>query len=160
MITPSIHPHTFAPTLKAALQRLLDDPLFLPRGGHLGFCLSHRYPCELDKCVSKGIEREELQMRLKGSDAIVSKVCAELGLKGSLKYLVEDTYTTFKKDGQKKQYVAYVMMNYAVDTTHDYIEDDMLDHLRNLGGKLITPIPPADRAEYPELPQEPAVLVR
>ncbi|KAI0727102.1 hypothetical protein C8Q72DRAFT_475640 [Fomitopsis betulina] len=44
-ITPSIHPHTFAPTLKAALQRLLDDPSFLPRGGHLGFCLSHRYPC-------------------------------------------------------------------------------------------------------------------
>ena len=156
----SIHPRTFGPDLKAALQRALDDPSFLPDGGHLGFGLSHRYPIHLERRISEDIGRQllgELELRLKGGDAVVMKVCTELNLKTFLRFLVEDTDMIIRKDGKTKEYIAYVMMDRFVDTHDHLVEEPMRYHLRYMGGQLITPIPPRERSDSLGKPD---VLVR
>lgn len=157
---PSIHPQTFEPNLNAALQRLLADPSFLPHGGHLGFSLSHRYPINLNEWIPEDAGRQmlsDLQTRLKGGDAVVLKVCTELGLKASLKFLLEDTDMTIRKNNREWRYVAYVMMDRVIDTHGDLIDTPMRFHLRDKGGKLITPIPPHERTKSL---REPDALVR
>lgn len=92
--------------------------MFLPNGGHLGFGLIHRYPIDLADFTSDDVEHllGNLQTWLKGGDAIVLKVCtAELELKASLKFVVEDSsYGT-----NYKEYVAYVLMDHAIDNRVD-----------------------------------------
>ncbi|KAH9913016.1 uncharacterized protein B0H18DRAFT_1088222 [Fomitopsis serialis] len=150
---PPAHPFTFGPDLKAVLQRLLEDPTFLPKGGHLGFGLSHRYPVErrMDaRCC-------DLQTCLKGGDAVIMKVCTDLGLKSSLKFLVEDTDMTIRKGGRDVVYVAYIMLDRLVDTHSDMLDGPMRYHLRDMGGRLVTPIPPEYRTNSLSKPD---VLVR
>ena len=85
------------------------------------------------------------------------KVCTELGLKTSLKFLVEDTDIAVRKGGRWLRYVVYVMMDRVTDTYGCVMEEVMRYYLRDQGGKIITPIPPKDRLK----PQEkPDVLVR
>lgn len=158
--SPPVHPQTFGSHLQAVLQRFLEDPSFLPNGGHLGFGLSHRYPVELDEQISadNGLPMlRELETRLKGGDAIILKVCTELGLKASLRFLVEDTNMIVQKDGRRREYVAYIMMDSVVDTYDCVFESPTRYHLRDMGGKLITPIPPHERTKSL---RKPDILVR
>ncbi|KAI0061742.1 hypothetical protein BV25DRAFT_1805391 [Artomyces pyxidatus] len=57
---------------KAAFERLLADPTFLPNGGTLGFGLRHVYP------IKKTLRH--IRSAFKGSDAVVWRVCQELGV--------------------------------------------------------------------------------
>ena len=52
-------PFTFGADLKATMHRLLEDPAFLPKGGHLGFGLSHRYPVELEEQIGEETGRQQ-----------------------------------------------------------------------------------------------------
>ncbi|PCH40469.1 hypothetical protein WOLCODRAFT_162377 [Wolfiporia cocos MD-104 SS10] len=70
---------------KSALQRLLDDPTFLPEGGKLGFNLRHEYPGRPD------MDLQTLLGNLKGADAVIEEVCAELALPSSIKVIMETT---------------------------------------------------------------------
>jgi len=79
-----------ANTFFDALQHLLADPTFLPKGGVLGFDLSHEYP----------VPREyndftlfcDLEDRLKGPDALVLKTCRDLSLPVSIKAVYDNDY--------------------------------------------------------------------
>jgi len=73
---------------KAALSDLLADASVLPQGGPLGFGLHHEYP------VTVKTELSTLNDRLKGSDAIIRRVCSQLSLDTSLKVIYkEDKYS-------------------------------------------------------------------
>ncbi|XP_055334167.1 uncharacterized protein LOC129585491 [Paramacrobiotus metropolitanus] len=61
-------------TFKTGLEQLLADPTFLPQGGLIGFGLQHKYP------VNAQTKLCTLMERLKGSDALVKKVCEQLSL--------------------------------------------------------------------------------
>ncbi|PCH39654.1 hypothetical protein WOLCODRAFT_141348 [Wolfiporia cocos MD-104 SS10] len=67
----------------SAFQRLLNDPTFLPEGGKLGFNLRHEYPGRSD------MDLQTLSGNLKGADAIIEEVCAELALPSSIKVIRE-----------------------------------------------------------------------
>ncbi|KAF5370991.1 hypothetical protein D9615_010009 [Tricholomella constricta] len=61
-----------------ALSKALADPSFLPNGGYLGFGLSFKYPIDLaDGDSTNGHV-------LKGSDAMIIRVCEKLSLAPSL----------------------------------------------------------------------------
>jgi hypothetical protein len=60
---------------KSALSELLADPTFLPEGGNLGFGLLHQYPINR----STG-NLANILSHLKGSDALIHRVCASMGL--------------------------------------------------------------------------------
>ncbi|KZP19358.1 hypothetical protein FIBSPDRAFT_862776 [Athelia psychrophila] len=64
-------------TCKAALLGLLDDSTILPQGGILGFGLHHEY--SFDKSAD-----------LKGSDALIKRVCDQLSLNPKLVCVYED----------------------------------------------------------------------
>ncbi|KAG6847961.1 hypothetical protein H0H93_004611 [Arthromyces matolae] len=68
----------FRETLTAAL----DNPSFLPTGGYLGFGMSFKYPFS---GKSSGWARVDLGIKLKGSDALIYRVCGEASLETSLK---------------------------------------------------------------------------
>ena len=61
-----------------ALKITLQDKDFLREGGTLGFGLQYQYP------VSYRTKTEDLQNRLKGSDAHIWNVCSDLGLNPKL----------------------------------------------------------------------------
>ncbi|KAL1696781.1 hypothetical protein GGG16DRAFT_120992 [Schizophyllum commune] len=63
---------------REALQKLLQDPALLPKGGYLAFGLRFMYPC------NQGMKLQRLRHHLKGADAMVARVCKELGLRGKL----------------------------------------------------------------------------
>ncbi|KAF8956860.1 hypothetical protein BDZ97DRAFT_2079524 [Flammula alnicola] len=65
---------------KSALAALLADPEFLPMGGFIGFGLSHRYPIN-----PATTELSTLARGLKGSDAVLQRICNDLSLELSLK---------------------------------------------------------------------------
>lgn len=73
--------------LSSALQSLLADPSFLLEGGHIGFGLHYKYPMER-KAASADTLRY-LDRCLKGSDAMIFKVCDELKLNAELMLLYE-----------------------------------------------------------------------
>jgi hypothetical protein len=90
------------------LAQLLMDPSFLPGGGNLGFGLRHQYPISYDRDahIAAGEGRYDrledfvterkvlprLEQRLKGWDAIVKRICTNLGLDAHLRviYKTED----------------------------------------------------------------------
>ncbi|XP_055334161.1 uncharacterized protein LOC129585485 [Paramacrobiotus metropolitanus] len=73
------HEHTF----KTGLEQLLADPAFLPKGGLIGFGLQHEYP------VNAQTELRILMENLKGSDALVWRICQQLSLPIQPKFLTE-----------------------------------------------------------------------
>lgn len=77
---PSANETAFATTLSA----LLSDKTFMEKGGYLGFGLQHEYP--LDPKAGLG----NLASCLKGSDAIIQKICSELSLQTMLRVIYED----------------------------------------------------------------------
>ncbi|GLB45317.1 putative 2OG-Fe(II) oxygenase superfamily protein [Lyophyllum shimeji] len=62
--------------LHCALTAALANPDFLPEGGYLGFGLSFKYPIQQAQASSEQV--------LKGSDAVIYRVCKQLSLKASL----------------------------------------------------------------------------
>lgn len=68
--------------LKAAFLRLLSDTTYCRNGGYLGFGLRHEYP---SRCMYSF--PDHLKKCLKGSDAVLRKVCRDLGLQARLKIL-------------------------------------------------------------------------
>ncbi|KAG6887304.1 hypothetical protein C0995_016285 [Termitomyces sp. Mi166 len=77
--------------LRDALSAALSNPSFLPEGGYLGFGLSFKYPVGTDRLADhKG--RSELRKALKGSDAVIYRVCKGTSLATSLNavYHIDD----------------------------------------------------------------------
>lgn len=68
----------FESRLKASLQAVVNDRNVLPTGGLLGFCLRHQYTA-----ATVGICNPD-KRPLKGSDAILARVCADLCLTGAV----------------------------------------------------------------------------
>ena len=66
--------------IKKSFESLLKDPKFLPRGGLVGFGLSHLYP--IDQNV---VNLHELGENLKGTDAAIKRACDSLSLNISVK---------------------------------------------------------------------------
>ncbi len=101
--TPSFMPRpisTTAENLRETMRRLLDDPAFLPDGGHLMFGLAHKYPLapnlEPDSKARQALC--DVGSRLKANDATIYKVMHELSLPATFKIL----YTS------KERYSSYV----------------------------------------------------
>ncbi|KAI0738849.1 hypothetical protein C8Q80DRAFT_1112915 [Daedaleopsis nitida] len=97
--SPTVPPQlsTTEETFRSTLRALLEDPTFLPEGGHLMFGLSHKYPLSSTKRRTEEAARKALRMvgtRLKGNDGVVLKVMQELSLPASLKtlYHMHDEY--------------------------------------------------------------------
>ncbi|KAG6827091.1 hypothetical protein H0H87_005583, partial [Tephrocybe sp. NHM501043] len=67
--------------IRDALSAALSDPKFLSKGGYLGFGMSFKYP--IWKNISDNALRE-IEGSLKGSDAVIYRVCQQLNLKTSL----------------------------------------------------------------------------
>jgi len=86
--------------LQETLSRLLRNLEFLKNGGILGFKLQYQYPIptgakkdyqDAPRSVSVGGNPlESLKKYLKGSDAVIHNVCADLGLTTVLKFVYED----------------------------------------------------------------------
>ncbi|KAL4249500.1 hypothetical protein ABKN59_007217 [Abortiporus biennis] len=70
--------------LKAAFEEMLQDPTFLPEGGHVGFGLTREYP------VGTDTKMESLIKHLKGSDSALVRVCNELSLSVYARVLYQD----------------------------------------------------------------------
>ncbi|TFY52149.1 hypothetical protein EVG20_g10684 [Dentipellis fragilis] len=79
-VAPVVPPHQAS--FKAQLEALFADPEFLPDGGSLGFGLRHVYP------VKDNLSH--ISKLLKGSDAVIQRICAELGLKSKPALMYED----------------------------------------------------------------------
>jgi hypothetical protein len=76
---------------KEALSDILADDRVLPEGGTLGFGLRHEYP------IKPKTPLQHVLPYLKGSDAIIQRVCAQL----SLALLVNVVYHAHDYDGKK-----------------------------------------------------------
>ncbi|KAG5352107.1 hypothetical protein C0989_003832 [Termitomyces sp. Mn162] len=70
--------------LRDALSAALNDPTFFPKGGHLGFGLSFQYPISGEWTREAHRVRCELVNNLKGSDAMIYRVCKQASLATSL----------------------------------------------------------------------------
>ncbi|KAG7090307.1 hypothetical protein E1B28_011905 [Marasmius oreades] len=62
--------------LRDTISALLDNPQFLPKGGLLGFTLSHSYAVDPDS----GDSLNGFLQLLKGEDAVIYSACEDLGL--------------------------------------------------------------------------------
>ncbi|KAL0575721.1 hypothetical protein V5O48_006255 [Marasmius crinis-equi] len=92
--------------LNATLSALLENPEFSPKGGFLGFGLTHSYPV-----VPGKTKLDDLIPVLKGSDQVISVACSQLGLNVSIKTAFEDE----DWNGVKQQ----ILLDTAVDLS-DY----------------------------------------
>jgi hypothetical protein len=98
--TPKVLPPSVAAVapseivLKTALSNALQDPFFLPKGGLLGFGLNFMYPL---MGTGNKTPLRDLHSRLKGSDAVIKRVCDQLSLNTSLKAIYVDNDVETKK---------------------------------------------------------------
>ncbi|XP_055347844.1 uncharacterized protein LOC129594985 [Paramacrobiotus metropolitanus] len=74
---------------KDNLAKLLDEPDFLPKGGVIGFGLQYQYPVAVDLKQPFGSTMDYL----KGSDAMIRRVCRQLSLPFQLKIYTQDDRT-------------------------------------------------------------------
>lgn len=70
--------------LNAAFEAIIKDRDYLPEGGFIGFGLQHDYTLPTVKRSPEFQSLDRLKSSLKGSDALIRKVCRDLGLKYSL----------------------------------------------------------------------------
>jgi hypothetical protein len=77
-------PSTTEIAFKTTISALLSDNTFMEEGGFLGFGLRHKYP--LDPKAGLG----SLINCLKGSDAIIQRVCSQLSLLTQLRVIYAD----------------------------------------------------------------------
>jgi hypothetical protein len=85
-VAPIPVPSTTETAFNAMLSKLLSDPTFMDKGGFLGFGLRHEYPLDLKAGIGN------LVNCLKGSDAIIQRVCNQLSLETTLRVVYEDYY--------------------------------------------------------------------
>ncbi|XP_055334292.1 uncharacterized protein LOC129585581 [Paramacrobiotus metropolitanus] len=153
-------------TFKTGLEQLLADPAFLPKGGRIGFGLQHEYP------VSAETKLSTLMHCLKGSDALVKKVCEQLSLPIQPKMLTHaDDYDTYdEEDGiiglreisdesedavedngqgesvKDNPYYLEVLTDHVVDLSDwPFSVENTGRELRNAEGALILPLRPSGR---------------
>lgn len=111
---------SFEGYLKQSLQALMDDKSTLPDSGLLGFSLRHQY-------TSAALNDKGL---LKGSDAILAKVCDELGLKSYMRIVYLDRHTELS-----------VLMKKQTDI-EAIVDEDLYNVLTvHCGGLLLDPYP-------------------
>ncbi|KAL4249525.1 hypothetical protein ABKN59_007227 [Abortiporus biennis] len=100
--------------LKTSLQELLNDPSFLPNGGHIGFSLSREYPVNLKTALSSILEN------LKGNDDAIVKACRDLSLEVLAWVLYEDKSLT--EDNM-------VLLDHILDLMKDEDMEPVQDHI-------------------------------
>lgn len=105
---------------KVAFQKLLNDTAVLPEGGLLGFGLQHEYP------VNERTRVSDLLCNLKGSDAVVRRVCEQLSLAAELKFIYKDD------DGGPS-----MLSSRFIDLSRSCEVEDLKDELRGRGGITI-----------------------
>jgi hypothetical protein len=71
---------------QSTLSELLNDPRFLPEGGYIGFGLRYQYPIE-SPGSRHASNLQSMLNYLKGSDAVVKKICETLSLECSLQII-------------------------------------------------------------------------
>ncbi|GJE94435.1 2OG-Fe(II) oxygenase [Phanerochaete sordida] len=114
-------------SLKASMSSLLSNATFLPRGGYIGFGLSHLYP------VSEGYRPEELKDFLKGSDAVLLHVCDELSLDVNIK-------VAYKNGWEFKDAILCDFTLNSIDELYDGIQS-LREELQRRGGKQLVSKP-------------------
>jgi hypothetical protein len=98
-------PSTTEIAFRKTLSALLSDKTFMEEGGFLGFGLQHEYP--LDPRAGLG----NLISCLKGSDAIIQRVCSQLSLLTQLRVIYADN----KKDKGPSFIMVDDIMDYSKD---------------------------------------------
>lgn len=117
--------------LRDAFDALLRDKAYLPAGGLVGFGLRHEYPVdpvrfedesrEFETWPPKVAPLDGLVGALKGSDAILMKVCKDLGLTVSLQMLYHGQNNELLLcpgiapvgSGPHESYITYYFVQYA-----------------------------------------------
>lgn len=119
---PTITPYASAyeSALKKAFSDLLDDDTFYPDGCHIGFGLRHEYPIDDNNTQSV----EYLKTSLKGSDAVLMKVCTELSLDASIQIVYSAPY------------MGMVLCPKTLEKG-SFLEGDTEYELAELGGKAV-----------------------
>lgn len=108
--------------LKNAFIAMIRDQSYLPKGGLVGFGLRHEYP------VAKNCRSVvHLVESLKGTDAILMKVCKDLGLTADLWMVYEEAYY-----GGSLQVLCPRRMD-----LHAVIDEESWSLMRDCGGKVI-----------------------
>jgi hypothetical protein len=106
---------------RQALQDLLPNPNFLYGGGFMGFGLQHQYPLDI-----RAKSFAHLLDCLKGSDAIVKKVCETLSLTCTLQAIYADEECE-------------VMIEHPVDfLSYGECENGIEEVLREKGGTVVS----------------------
>ncbi|KAG5637325.1 hypothetical protein H0H81_004971 [Sphagnurus paluster] len=102
---------------RTALSAALANPEFLPKGGYLGFGLSFKYPVshEKNKALNAAV--------LKGSDAVIHRVCAD---QLSLKTTLSAVYSVAQEETDESIKVLVPAQCLLANT---YIDDDRDDDL-------------------------------
>ncbi|KAI4524222.1 hypothetical protein K525DRAFT_281808 [Schizophyllum commune Loenen D] len=109
---------------REALQKLLQDPALLPKGGYLAFGLRFMYPC------NQGMKLQRLRHHLKGADAMVARVCKELGIRGQL-------MVTYPGDDEFESEDVHIIMDAPFGDCYLTEDDSFQDLLLRNGGKRI-----------------------
>ena len=109
---------------KDALSDLLVDEIVLPNGGTLGFGLHHEYPVKLNTKP----ELNDLVDRLKGSDAIIKRVCSQLSLNISLKVMYK---------GDRYSDITHIMTDKFVDLSQAQEVESVWESLSHYGGVAV-----------------------
>jgi hypothetical protein len=104
---------------KDALSDLLANETVLPNGGTLGFGLHHEYPVNLNTKLN------DLVDRLKGSDAIIKKVCSQLSLNISLKVMYK---------GDRFSDITHIMTDTFADLSQQQEVESVWEELSHLYG--------------------------
>ena len=122
----------FEIALTKAFQNLLDDGSFLPDGGYLGFGMRHEYPIN---DYSPDINRlfrsvSHVENSLKGSDAVLHKVCKNLSLRAKIHTVYTGFQGTFLCPGIAE--IPYLEADELMFDLMDEVPDGML---RKHGGK-------------------------
>ncbi|RDB15253.1 hypothetical protein Hypma_004841 [Hypsizygus marmoreus] len=97
---------------EAALSSALKDAAFLPEGGLLGFGLSFQYPITPQ---FRATPLQDTLQRLKGSDAVIKRVCNKLALNVSLKAIYLDDATNCGVEHKIMVDEVYSMSGWQVD---------------------------------------------
>lgn len=113
---------TYESALKDSFRHLLSDQTFLPKGGSLGFGLRHEYPIDKGRYTKT---LDYLEDSLKGSDAVLMKVCKELSLKATIKMIYNEPY-----EGAVVLYDGHFAQG-------AYFEGALWSELGERGGKLL-----------------------
>ncbi|EKM49777.1 uncharacterized protein PHACADRAFT_154357 [Phanerochaete carnosa HHB-10118-sp] len=113
---------SFEEALKEAFNALLNDTSYLSGGGYIGFGLRHEYAVYDDPTESQHslcAFSDLLSGALKGKDAVLAKVCRDLGLKATLQMV-------YHGDATGKTVMCPGVANFG---TAGFCEETPSDHL-------------------------------